>query len=312
MADATDTAADAPPSPERLESGAYEIICNRLANHGKALRERLDQLNEARRRVFGAIATELLGATRITTANNCVPRDIVAIGDRLLFGYNVHIGLKSETTLGDVFAAYEFRDGEFHEQSLDLLGDERFQRDFQEIYRYYKAAVFAKFFTSGAYLYLVFRVGKSVGDIKAFKWLLREGALEYVDNRSDHEIRFPPQHEFEWKRTTRDQHLYGDHPHVSIEDRVFVETVGGDLTIKVEDNTDSGKGIYEEPVDNPDQTLDDAEIHYAILGNVILLKVRPYQEQAYRYFAYNEKIQRVERIDSISQACILLPQDQGL
>jgi hypothetical protein len=32
----------------------------------------------------------------------------------------------------------------------------------------------------------------------------------------------------------------GRHPHVSIEDKVFVETVGGDLTIKIEDNTDDG------------------------------------------------------------------------
>ena len=70
---------------QQLESGAYEIICGRLATHGKELRSRLDQLNEARRAVFGAIETELLGATRLTTANNCSPRDIVSIGDKMLF-----------------------------------------------------------------------------------------------------------------------------------------------------------------------------------------------------------------------------------
>ena len=74
-------------------------------------------------------------------------------------------------------------------------------------------------------------------------------------------------------------HQGGLHPHISIEDRVFVETVGGDLTIKIENNTASGEGIYSEPVDNPDQTLDDAEIYYAIVGNLILLKIRPYQEE---------------------------------
>ncbi len=36
----------------------------------------------------------------------------------------------------------------------------------------------------------------------------------------------------------------GTHPHISIADRFFVETVGGDLTVKIEDNTASGEGIY--------------------------------------------------------------------
>ena len=91
------------------------------------------------------------------------------------------------------------------------------------------------------------------------------------------------------------------HPHISIEDRVFVETVGGDLTIKIENNTDSGEGIYAEPVDDPDQTLDDARFFYAIVGNLILLKIRPYQEETFRYLVYNEKIQQVSRLDAIAR-----------
>ena len=73
---------------------------------------------------------------------------------------------------------------------------------------------------------------------------------------------------------------------------MFVETVGGDLTIKIEDNTDDGLGIYAEPVDDPDQTLDDAEMLYSIVGNLILLKVRPFQENDFRYLVYNEKTQQ--------------------
>ncbi len=52
-----------------------------------------------------------------------------------------------------------------------------------------------------------------------------------------------------------------------------METVGGDLTIKVENNTDSGTGIYSEPADDPDQILDDADILYACIENIILLKI---------------------------------------
>mgnify|MGYP001003820958 CR=1 FL=1 len=90
-----------------------------------------------------------------------------------------------------------------------------------------------------------------------------------------------------------------------------VETEG-DLTVKIENNTDTGEGIYAEPVDNPDQTLDDAEIFYAVLGNLILLKIRPYQEPRSRYLVYSEKTQQVRRLDSIEHACVLLPDDQGI
>jgi hypothetical protein len=234
-----------------------------LNGHARQLRARLTQLNEARKEVFGAIETRLLNTERISTDHNCIPRDMVAIGNRFIFGYNVHLGLKTETDLADVFSVYEFRDRGFSRLELDLIGDERFVRDFKEIYRYYRHAVFAKFSRIGPHLFMVFRVGKSVTDIKTFKWAIQGDRLVYLDNRSDHEFRYPPQYEFQWRRTTRDQHRHGLHPHVSIEDRVFVETVGGDLTIKIENNTDSGEGIYAEDVENKDQTLDDGEIYYA-------------------------------------------------
>jgi hypothetical protein len=65
-------------------------------------------------------------------------------------------------------------------------------------------------------------------------------------------------------------------------------------------------------VEQKDQTLDDAEIFYAIVGSLILLKIRPYQEKAFRYFVFNEKLKEVRRIDAIADACVLLPDDHGI
>ena len=303
----------APGGEMQLESGTYEIIRNRLSSFSADLRDRLGQLNEARKQVFGAIDTSLLGTERVSTAHNCTPRDMVAIGNRFIFGYNVQFGLKSETAVEDVFSIYEFREGTFHSQPLDLIGDPQFQRDFDEIYNYYKKnAQFTKFFVAGAHLYMAFQVGKTNKDMKCLKWLIGDDGLTYIDNRSEHEAVFPSQHEFQWIRTHRDLHQEGLHPHISIEDKVFVETIAGDLTIKVENNTSSGAGIYSEPVEDTDQTLDDAEIFYAVLGNIVLLKIRPYQEEHFRHFIYNDKIQRAWRVDSVADSCILLPDDHGI
>ncbi|GKT37393.1 DNA repair ATPase, partial [Aduncisulcus paluster] len=110
----------------------------------------------------------------------------------------------------------------------------------------------------------------------------------------------------------KDQQRTGLHPHVSIEDKVFVETIGGDLTIKIEDNTDTGKGIYSEDVEDKDQTLDDAEIYYVDLGQIIILKILPYKEKDFRYFVFNNKLKNIVRIDSIEHTCKLLPGGHGL
>ncbi|RMG59255.1 MAG: AAA family ATPase, partial [Bacteroidetes bacterium] len=303
-----------PPESVQLEGGTYEIIRKRLNAQGTELRRRLDRLNQRRKEVLGALEMRLLANDRITTANNCIPRDMVAVGEQFLFGYNVHIGLRQGIQLSDVFSAYRFDPAKhsFHEVDLGLLADAQFEEDFQNLYKYYKNTVFAKFAQIGPSLFMVFQVGKSTSDVKTFKWTFTTEGLTYQGNRFDHEFRFPEQHEFSWTRTTRDMQRRGTHPHVSILDRVFVETTEGDLTIKVEDNTDTGQGIYSEPVEQPDQTLDDAEYYYADLGNLIVLKIRPYQEREYRYLIFNEKMKEVLRVDALEEACVRLPDEQGI
>ncbi|MEO1587658.1 MAG: DNA repair ATPase, partial [Bacteroidota bacterium] len=301
-------------SQVQLETSTYELIQRRLRKHGETLRHRMDQLNQKRKDVFGSVEFQLIATDRITTENNCTPRDMVSISDQFIFGYNVHIGLRTEMKLKDVFAVYRFEasDHSFHQESLDLLDHPQFQEDFYNLYKYYKDTVFAKFAVIGPNLFMVFQVGRSTQDIKTFKWAMSDEGLIYLGNRFDHEFKYPDQHEFRWTRASRDMQRRGVHPHISILDKVFVETVGGDLTIKVEDNTDSGQGIYAEPVDHPDQTLDDAEYYYADLGSLVVLKIRPYQEKQYRYLIFNGKMNEVLRVDSIEEACVLLPDDQGI
>ncbi|MGB0993636.1 MAG: DNA repair ATPase, partial [Akkermansiaceae bacterium] len=301
---------------QQLEGGTYEVIRSRMEKHGSLLRERITSLNTARKDIFGAVDPALIATERVSTEHNCVPRDMVSIGaNRFLFGYNIQFGLKKTTDPTDVFAVYDY-DPETHlfsKTDLTQVIGSGFSEDFQYIYKYYKEATFVKFMVVGPSLYMGMRIGKGIDDIKTFKFLISgDGQLEYLGNRFDHEYKFPPQQEFDWKRAHRDMQRPGEHPHISIEDKIFVETVGGDLTIKVEDNTASGHGIYQEDVTDLDQTLDDAEIFYAVVGPLILLKILPYREELYRYLVYNEKTQAVHRIDAIGHSCVLLPDDHGI
>ncbi|MGG8497888.1 DNA repair ATPase [Tenacibaculum sp. TC6] len=296
---------------QQLDGGTYEIIQSRLQKQKHDLQERLHKLNDARKHVFGTIETKLIANNRINTENNCIARDIISLGNISIFGYNVHFGLRTDIKLSDVFSIYEFKNQNFHIQSLDLLNDPFFLDDFTNLYKYYRNTIFAKFAVIGNYLYMIFQLSDNKNDIKAFKWLLKDNTLQYVDNRSEHEYKFPIQHEFKWQEVTRDMHRYGTHSHVSILDKIFVETIGGDLTIKVEDNTDDGKGILSEPVEHIDQTLDDGQFRFGDLGNLITLEIKPFQEKP-RYFVYNHKLQEVQKIDSIKDTAVQLPDDQGI
>ncbi len=315
---ATAPASPAPAQPSALAGATYEIIRQRLAANSATLRERMGQLDARRQEVFGRIESKLLQADRVTTAHNCIPRDMVQLGHgRFLFAFNVRFGLKKEMDLADVFAIYR-RDeatGGFKEEPLEPLQDKQFVADFKRLYNVYEKTAFRKFAVIGGNLYAKFGTGASLNDYAVFKWAFNDGNLRFLDGRAEAEYRrvgYPATHDFRWQTPDRESYRYGDHPHVSIAERVFVECVGGDLTIKVEDNTATGEGIYSEPVDDRHQKVDDAEIAFAELDHLILLKIRPYKETAARYFIFNEKLRSVVRVDSIGDACVRLPEEHGL
>jgi hypothetical protein len=318
MAETTEIPPPPPPAAQALGSATYEVIRQRLQAAAAALRERLAKLNARRQEVFGAVEYRLLRADRIVTAHNCVPRDLVQLGpDRFLFAFNVQFGLKKEVELGDVFAIYRRDDasGTFREEPLDELRDRAFVTDFRRLYNVYEKTFFRKFSAAGGHLYMKFGTSPSLGDFAVFKWAFADGRLRYVDGRAEAEYRkiaYPPPHEFRWLTPDRESYRYGDHPHVSIADRVFVETIGGDLTIKVEDNTATGEGLYSEPVEDKYQKVDDAEIAYAVLDHLVLLRIRPYKEAGPRCFIFNGKQQSVVRVDSLGQSCARLPEEHGL
>ncbi|MGN9837326.1 DNA repair ATPase [Nonomuraea sp. H19] len=298
-----------------LEAGTYEVLRNRLRAQAKALAAAAEAVNGERLKVFGGAELRLLGTERIRTENNCVPRDIVSLGDVMLFGYNVFIGLKPETAVADVFAVHRFsRDGDafrFDADKLEALDDPAFKKDFAELYRYYKETRLQQLRRVEGKLLAVFQTGPA--DLRVLCWAVDHGGVpKYLDNRGERDHVFPPSHDFEWTPTTRDDHVLGRHPHISIGGEVFVETVGGDLTIKIEDNTETGAGIYAEPVTERLQSLADADVEYARVGPLILMRIRPYKEPDWRHLVFNTRTKAVIRLDGIGQACQRLPEDQGL
>lgn len=296
---------------DTLDSGSYEIIRKRLQHQKETLSDKLQLLNTARKEIFNSTNFILKANQRISTDNNCVSRGILAIGNICIFGYNVHFGLRTEIQLQDVFSIYLFEDNQFIPQDLDFINDINFVNDYQNLYKYYRDSIFSKFRKTENYLYMIFQTTKNEQDLKAFKWLIKDGKLTYLDDRSIHEVKKANQHEFDWTRTTLEDRRLGRFPHISILDKVFIEAIHGDITFKIENNTESGKGIYSEKVSNLDQQLDDAEYHYADLGNMIALRIKPFQEE-FRAYIFNIRTKEVVNLKTLNESAILLPDNQGI
>src|SRR5512147_646110 len=127
----------------KLAGGNYEVLRQRLRAVGQALGERADALNQRRKQLFGTTEPQLVSTERLRTEHNCSPVDIVPVGDHLMVGFQVFLGLKAETTIADVLALHRFEpsgaDGGFDCSPLPLESDGGFlvgedvKRDFANL-----------------------------------------------------------------------------------------------------------------------------------------------------------------------------------
>ena len=302
------------------EGGSYEIIRQRLVEQGNELDQKTAALNQARSQNFGSTDLMVLGRSRVRTENNCQGRDVVQVGPYLVFGYNVFIGLKKSTRVEDVFSMYtlESSDDKYALNQVDLstsfLADTKFKHDFDELYRYYKDTHLLQLVLRDGKLLAGFKIGERLDDVRVFRWAVSPdgNTVTYIDNRGERELELPEKHDFEWTETQREDIVQGRFPHINILDTLFVETIGGDLTVKIENNSQTGEGIFSEPVLEENQSINDAAIFYAQLGHLILVKVLPYKEDDWRYLLYNPLNNEVRRIDAIGDSCGSLPEDHGI
>lgn len=301
------------------QGGSYEIIRRRLDTAVSNLSSETKKLNNARVSEFGALKQELFSTLNIHTENNCMPVDMAQVNGSILIGYNVVLGLRSKVKIEDVFHFYniECKDNDCYPTNVDIndtfLSNADFKKAFETLFNYYKDARLFQILKDSTTLQLVFQISLKVEDLKVFKFEInREGNYIYVGEGSSLSILEKFENTFNgWKATTRENFVAGKFPHISINDKIFVETTGGDLTIKIENNSDVGEGIYSEPVDNKLQTLEDSEILYMDTGENILLKIKPYQEENYRYLIYNLITQSVLRCDGVGISCVSLPEGHG-
>ncbi|SDJ56461.1 DNA repair ATPase [Streptomyces indicus] len=297
-----------------IDAGAYEVLRDRLAAQAAELARRAQALNEARIAEFGTTGLTLTGTAQLRSDSARVLRDVVAVDGRLLVGARTPLAPGAAPAVGDVLALYDRELTRLPDDAVPgLLDDPSFAHEFTALHRYFRGARLLRLRHVDGKLLAVFQAGEQPDDIRVLRWSVSRDGVRFLDARGERDHVLPPPHDFDWTAATRDDHVTGRHPHVRIDDgAVYVSTVGGRLTVKTEDDTETGEGIHAEPVEEQLQSLADAEIAYARLGVLVLLRVRPYKEDTYRHLVFNTVTRGVVRLDAIGRSCRRLPDGRGI
>ncbi|MFI0923949.1 DNA repair ATPase [Streptomyces sp. NPDC021012] len=298
-----------------IDQDTYTVLRDRLRAQAAELAGRAGDLDKARIAAFGSGELALTGTGRIGTGRACVPQDLVPVGDGLLLLGTRPAGPgSSEVAVADVLTLHDRDLNPLPARTVPgLLDDPAFVREFSALHRYYRGARLLRLRRVEGRILAVFRTGEQSEDLRVLRWSVSpSGETRFLDARGERDHVLPPSDDVDWVETTRADHVPGRHPHVSLGGRLFVSTVGGTLTVRTEDDTDTAGAVHTEPVDEPLQSLADAEVAYAVVGALILVRVRPYKEETRRHLVFNTLTGEVVRLDGIGQACLRLPGDEGI
>ncbi|MEM9132454.1 MAG: DNA repair ATPase [Actinomycetota bacterium] len=348
---------DGAPS-EPVATGTYDLLLSRLTAAAEELATRAESLNRRRTEAFGSSTLEVIATNRVRTATAVVPRDVAAVGDQLLLGYNAPVRATGEMRPEDVFGVHGFSfsdgdgDGDGSGDGADgvdgdgvgeprggepgrgeprrgepgrvpqvdiapnpggladsVLDDERFRSDFAHLFTYYKQARLQQLYRAGDKLLAVFRTARSATSLVVMRWQITHGRLYYVDDKGDRDHRFLPPTELTWTAAGRDDNLDGEF--FLVADRVLLSPRRGKVRIMLDDGTAGHRPLLEETVER-EQTLEDCALAYTVLGDLVLLRLRPYTEEADRYYVVNLLVDSAVRLDAIGAAFRELPNRQGL
>ncbi|MBY8878920.1 DNA repair ATPase [Actinacidiphila acidipaludis] len=339
------TGPGAPGAGEEAGDGAA-LLRARLVAAGRELAERAGALEARRQEVFGGGELVLAGADSVPTARPAVPADLAPVGPCALFASNpaevtdpadvfrllpvAAVGRPDgdadsdangdadaggRPTGGSAGAARDARADEAAGPDVPgLLDDAEFLRDFRELYRYYRDTRVLRLRVEEDRLLAVFRTGAEPSDVPVLSWKAeRDGSYRYQGTSRE----APPAgavHEIGRIPVDRDRHVPGRRPHIALtaEDggRVTLRTTGG--TLRVATGESGRETVHEEPVEDALQSLADADVAYAAVGPLVLLRVRPYREDADRHFVVNTRTATIDRADALARTCLPLPDGQGV
>ena len=304
-----------------VPASTYQLLRDRLHAVADRLQVAADQVNHTRAEAFATVPLAIAEQDRLRTEQPSQPRDVVGLGDLLLFGFNVSGSLGRTRTAHDAFSLFRVQraaasDWNFTELSRDdpasFLSDLGFARDLGELFTYYADTRLLKLQVVNTRLLMVFSVGSNDEDVRVLRWQLdAAGVPTYMDAYGDHDLSTTEAFDFPWTDAGRDLIVEGRWRHYALANVLFIGIEKQRLEFRIDDVVVGGRTVHAEPLAE-EQAIDELNIAYAALGDVLLVRVQPYREAAPRFYIYNRLTRTVNRTDAIGRNCHQLPEGQGV
>jgi ATPase involved in DNA repair/ATPase family associated with various cellular activities (AAA) len=327
----SDTASSSSPADQSEVTSvtSYDLLRERLAAVADRLAGVASGLNDERSSVFAPQPMTLAEQDRVHTEAACLPRDAISVGDLMVLGTNIPNGLQTKRDVFDVFSVYRLvRKTETDWDVIPLPADDQrwflkspeFQRDFHEIYRYYADARLVSLGISGDELRMTFGIGTAESDVRTLRWRMpRPGTNDtptYLDAYGEEDGHAEASFDFSWTTIGREHLVDGRWAHLNVYDSLFIGATKGTLEFRIDDPlvalSEGGRTVGSDKIAESEADIAEHRISAAKVGDLILLRVLPYREEADRYYVYSRLSRRIERIDSIGRGCRMLPEDQGI
>ena len=304
-----------------MSSSTYDLLRERLRGVAERLRDAADALNSERAEVFASVPMALAEQDRLRTEQPSTPADAVSVEGLLVFGYNVGASLGKTRTVDDAFELFEMdkaaaNDWTFTPLSKDapkwFLRDPGFQRDAGELFTYYADTRLDSLTLHESRLLMVFRFGPAPDDVRVLRWQLEGEDLRYIDAYGDHDVVQTAAYDFTWTTAGREQLVDGRWPHLIIGGSLYIGFDKREIQFRIDDVVEGGRTIFQEPVNETGQVIGETAVSYALMDEIVLVRLQPYREQQERFYIFNRLTRAVQRADAIGRNCHLLPEGQGV
>jgi putative NIF3 family GTP cyclohydrolase 1 type 2 len=308
-------------APSTISSSTYDLLRERLRGVAERLRDAAQALNGERAEVFASAPMALAEQDRLRTEQPSTPADAVSVGGLLVFGYNVGAALGKTRTVDDAFELFEMDKAAANDWTFTPLARQApnwflsapgFQRDAGELFTYYSDTRLDSLTLHDSRLLMVFRFGPAPDDIRVLRWQLEGDHLRYIDAYGDHDVASSAAYDFHWTSCGREQLVEGRWQHLVIGDSLYVGFDKNEIQFRIDDVVEGGRTIFREPVAESGQVIGETAVGFALIDEIILIRLQPYREQLERFYLYNRLTRAVQRADAIGRNCHLLPEGQGV
>ena len=324
----TDVAApESEAADQTLRGGSYDLLRRRLRTQVEAVLAASRSIDERRVEAFGSVQLRLTGSDRIATDLACRPRDVARIGDVLILGFNVDIelGLAQPEQVFALYAADHIDADEPTLTPLDaadsrnFLTEPAFRAEFEKLFKFYGKARFVDLRVTANQMLAVFQVGDRLDDVRALRWTIADSVdpegdgkrtVSFADARGERDYTWPAAHDQTWSTCSREDQRAGAHPVVAVLDEVFVGFRAGRLQLRVDTGQGGSHAEIDESVEHPGQSLADVGVDFLSMDDILLIRVRLYEEAA-RTYVFSHRSRAGRRVDAVGVTSRTLPGGEG-